>query len=85
MALLNNPMDRCLAMRFYLENQFPKLAFHFYRDTAIDPDRITVRVMRRDEKGSYAKAARDKEWMVELVDPDTFPDDLFITKCCLIA
>jgi hypothetical protein len=64
--------------RFHLESRFPSLQFSFYRDQAIDPDRVTVRIRKRGEEGK-------KNHHDELVDLDTFPDDLFITKCILIG
>lgn len=73
-----NPIDRCVMHRFHLENRFPSLQFSFYRDIAVDPRMVTVRIRKRGEEGK-------KNHHDELVDPETFPDTLFMTKCILIA
>lgn len=84
MALFSVKIDQCTMHRFHLENRFPKLVFHFLKDEAI-PDKVVVRIFRRDEIGSYQKTAVTGAYHDEHVDPETFPDDLFMTKCILIA
>ena len=78
MAFWFDPLNRCRMYQFSLEARFPSLQFSFRRDMANAPDTVTVRLRKRGEEGK-------KNHHDELVDPETFPDDLFITKCILIA
>ena len=72
-------VGRCVMHRFHLENRFPSLTFHFLKDYELYPDKVIVKVLRVER--------RHKQTFVteEVVDPETFPNDLFLTKCMLIA
>ena len=71
-----HPMDRMTMYRFYLEGQFPTLAFHFYKKAEMYPDCTLVCVVLRSDK---------TKWHEEVADPDTFPTPDFLARCALIA
>jgi hypothetical protein len=77
------PVQQCNMHRFHLESRFPRLAFHFFSDVETYPDKVTVRIFIRDANGSYHAATGT--YHDEAVDPETFPDDLFYTKCMLVG
>ena len=83
MAFEVSDVGRCNMHRFHLESRFPMLVFHFLKDYALYPDKVLVKVLRFELKGK--PVSKQTLVMEEIVDPETFPDAVFITKCILIA